>query len=158
MRRSVDEAFQKYGDRVFSAAFSICRCREDADDVVQDTFLKYYLQNRDYIDDTHLKAWLLRVAVNRAKDISRTFWRKNRVSWEEYMDELEFAQPEDRSLFQAVMRLPERYRTVIHLFYYEEYSVQEIASILGRSQGTVKSRLSRGRQLLKTMLTEDLEL
>lgn len=64
MRRSVDEAFQKYGDRVFSAAFSICRCREDADDVVQDTFLKYYLQNRDYIDDTHLKAWLLRVAVN----------------------------------------------------------------------------------------------
>ncbi len=158
MRRSVDEAFQKYGDRVFSAAFSICRCREDADDVVQDTFLKYYLQNRDYIDDTHLKAWLLRVAVNRAKDISRTFWRKNRVSWEEYMDELEFAQPEDRSLFQAVMRLPERYRTVIHLFYYEEYSVQEIASILGRSQGTVKSQLSRGRQLLKTMLTEDLEL
>lgn len=158
MRRSVDEAFQKYGDRVFSAAFSICRCREDADDVVQDTFLKYYLQNRDYIDDTHLKAWLLRVAVNRAKDISRTFWRKNRVSWEGYMDELEFAQPEDRSLFQAVMRLPERYRTVIHLFYYEEYSVQEIASILGRSQGTVKSQLSRGRQLLKTMLTEDLEL
>lgn len=158
MRQSVDEAFQKYGDRVFSAAFSICRCREDADDVVQDTFLKYYLQNRDYIDDTHLKAWLLRVAVNRAKDISRTFWRKNRVSWEEYMDELEFAQPEDRSLFQAVMRLPERYRTVIHLFYYEEYSVQEIASILGRSQGTVKSQLSRGRQLLKTMLTEDLEL
>lgn len=158
MRRSVDEAFQKYGDRVFSAAFSICRCREDADDVVQDTFLKYYLQNRDYIDDTHLKAWLLRVAVNRAKDISRTFWRKNRVSWEEYMDELEFAQPEDRSLFQAVMRLPERYRAVIHLFYYEEYSVQEIASILGRSQGTVKSQLSRGRQLLKTMLTEDLEL
>ncbi len=158
MRRSVDEAFQKYGDRVFSAAFSICRCREDADDVVQDTFLKYYLQNRDYIDDTHLKAWLLRVAVNRAKDISRTFWRKNRVSWEEYMDELEFAQPEDRSLFQAVMSLPERYRTVIHLFYYEEYSVQEIASILGRSQGTVKSQLSRGRQLLKTMLTEDLEL
>lgn len=157
MRRSVDEAFQKYGDRVFSAAFSICRCREDADDVVQDTFLKYYLQNRDYIDDTHLKAWLLRVAVNRAKDISRTFWRKNRVSWEEYMDELEFAQPEDRSLFQAVMKLPERYRAVIHLFYYEEYSVQEIASILGRSQGTVKSQLSRGRQLLKTMLTEDLE-
>ncbi len=157
MRRSVDEAFQKYGDRVFSAAFSICRCREDADDVVQDTFLKYYLQNRDYIDDTHLKAWLLRVAVNRAKDISRTFWRKNRVSWEEYMDKLEFAQPEDRSLFQAVMSLPERYRTVIHLFYYEEYSVQEIASILGRSQGTVESQLSRGRQLLKTMLTEDLE-
>lgn len=157
MRRSVDEAFQKYGDRIFSAAFSICRCREDADDVVQDTFLKYYLQNRDYIDDAHLKAWLLRVAVNRAKDISHTFWRRNRVSWEEYMDELEFVQPEDRSLFQAVMKLPERYRTVIHLFYYEEYSVQEIASILGRSQGTVKSQLSRGRQLLKIMLTEDLE-
>lgn len=155
MRLSVDEAFRKYGDRVFSAAFSICRSREDADDVVQDTFLKYLSRNMDYIDEAHLKAWLLRVAINRAKDIAGAFWRRNRVSWEEYMDELEFVQPEDRCLFDAVMRLPEKYRIVIHLYYYEEYSIDEISAATRRRQGTVKSQLSRGRELLKSMLTED---
>lgn len=116
MRLSVDEAFRRYGDRVFSAAFSVCRNREDADDAVQDTFLKYYAKNVDYADETHLKAWLLRVAINRAKDITGAFWRRNRVSWEDYMNELEFVQPEDRSLFEAVMRLPEKYRIVIHQY------------------------------------------
>ena len=157
MRLSVDEAFRRYGDRVFSAAFSICRNREDADDTVQDTFLKYHTQNLEYMDEAHLKAWLLRVAINRAKDITAAFWRRNRVSWEEYMDELEFVQPEDRTLFQAVMQLPEKYRLVLHLSYYEEYSIAEIASTLHCSQGTVKSQLSRGRKLLKSMLAEDLE-
>ena len=71
------------------------------------------------------------------------------------MNELEFVQPEDRSLFEAVMRLPEKYRIVIHLHYYEEYSVEEIASTIHVSQGTVKSQLNRGRKLLKSMLTED---
>ena len=154
MRLSVDEAFQRYGDRVFSAAFSICRNREDADDTVQDTFLKYYTENEEYIDENHLKAWLIRVSINRAKDLSGAFWRRNRVSWEAYMDELEFQEPEDRSLFEAVMRLPGKYRIVIHLYYYEEYPIGDISSTLHRSQGTVKSQLSRGRKLLKTMLTE----
>ena len=155
MRLSVDEAFRRYGDRVFSAAFSVCGNRADADDTVQDTFLTYYTREQDYIDETHLKAWLLRVAINRAKDITGAFWRRNRVSWEEYMDELEFVQPEDRELFEAVMRLPSKYRIVIHLFYYEECSVVEIASLTRTSPGTVKSQLSRGRKLLKSMLTED---
>lgn len=155
MRLSVDEAFRRYGDRVFSAAFSICRNREDADDTVQDTFLKYHTQNADYADESHLKAWLLRVAINRAKDITGAFWRRNRVSWEDYMDELEFEQPEDRSLFEAVMRLPEKYRIVIHLHYYEEYSIEEISATVHRGPGTVKSQLSRGRKLLKSILTED---
>ena len=155
MRLSVDEAFRRYGDRVFSAAFSICRNREDADDTVQDTFLKYHTQNADYIDESHLKAWLLRVAINRARDVTGAFWRRNRVSWEDNMNELEFEQPEDRSLFEAVMQLPEKYRIVIHLHYYEEYSIEEISRTVRRSPGTVKSQLSRGRKLLKSILTED---
>ena len=155
MRLSVDEAFRRYGDRVFSAAFSICRSREDADDTVQDTFLKYHTQNADYADESHLKAWLLRVAINRAKDVTGAFWRRNRVSWEDNMNELEFEQPEDRSLFEAVMQLPEKYRIVIHLHYYEEYSIEEISRTVRRSPRTVKSQLNRGRKLLKSILTED---
>lgn len=155
MRASVDEIFRKYGDRIFSAAFSVCRNRADADDVVQDTLIRYHSLNKEFESEEHLKAWLLRVAINRAKDIVRSFWRRNQTPWEDYMDELAFEEPEDSRLFEAVMALPEKYRTVIHLFYYEDYAVDEIAHILGRPKGTVKSQLNRGRALLKNMLQED---
>ena len=155
MRLSVDEAFRKYGDRIFSAAFSICQNQADADDVVQDTLIRYYSLNKEFENETHLKAWLIRVAVNRAKDLTSSFWRRNTVEWEDYMDELVFEAPEDSRLFEAVMALPEKYRTVIHLFYYEDYAVEEIAGILHRPKGTVKSQLNRGRTLLKTMLQEE---
>ncbi len=71
------------------------------------------------------------------------------------MEELEFEEPEDSRLFEAVMRLPEKYRAVIHLFYYEDYAVEEISSILRRPEGTIKSQLNRGRKLLKSMLQEE---
>lgn len=152
MKLSVDDIFQKYGDRIFSAAFSVGQNRADADDVVQDTLIRYYSLDKEFENEAHLKAWLIRVAVNRAKDITSSFWRRNTVEWEDYMDELVFEAPEDSRLFEAVMRLPEKYRTVIHLFYYEDYAVEEIAAILRRPKGTVKSQLNRGRTLLKNML------
>lgn len=155
MKLPADTVYESYADRVFAAAFSICRCRDDADDVVQDTFIQYFSQNREFESEEHIKAWLLRVAINRAKDITSSFWRRNRVSWEEHMDELVFEEPADKGLFSAVMQLPERYRIVIHLFYFEDYSVGEIAALLLTREGTVKSQLSRGRKLLKNMLMED---
>lgn len=155
MRLSVDEVFRAYGDRLFTVAFNLCQNRADADDVVQDTLIKYYTLGKEFEDETHLKAWLIRLAVNRAKDITTSFWRRNKVEWEDYMDELPFREPEDSWLFEAVMRLPEKYRLVIHLFYYEDYAVEEIARILRRPAGTVKSQLNRGRGLLKEMLKEE---
>ena len=155
MRLSAEEAFTKYADRMFAAAFAVCRNRMDADDAVQDTLIKYHSLRKDFEDENHLKAWLLRVVINRAKDISSSFWRRNKVPWEDYMTELAFEAPEDSRLFEAVMRLPDKYRTAIHLFYYEDYSIQEIAEILKSREGTVKSQLSRGRELLKTMLKEE---
>ena len=159
MKLTADEAYEKFADRVFAAAFSICQNRADADDVVQETFIKYLSASGstvpDFTDAEHVKAWLLRVAINRAKDIRVSFWRRHRVSWEEYMEELHFEEPGDGRLFEAVMSLPARYRMVIHLYYYEGYSVSEIAGILRCRDGTVKSQLSRGRALLKKMLKED---
>ena len=90
MKLTTDDAFKKYADHVFAAAFSVCQNPADADDVVQDTFIKYHSERKEFSDDEHIKAWLLRVAINRAKDIRASFWRKNRVAWEEYMAELEF--------------------------------------------------------------------
>ena len=155
VRLTVDEAFHRYKDRVFSTAFSVCQNRADAEDVVQSTFLKYYTLALAYESEEHLKAWLLRVAVNQARDLTKSFWRRNRVAWEEYMNELPFEEPEDNRLFEAVMRLPDKYRIVVHLFYYEDYTIAEIAQILKRREGTVKSQLNRGRKLLKTMLMEE---
>ncbi len=155
MKLTATEAFQKYADHMFSSAFSVCRNKMDADDAVQDTMIKYHSLSLDFEDENHLKAWLLRVAINRAKDISSSFWRRNKVPWEDYMNELAFEAPEDSRLFGAVMQLPDKYRTVIHLYYYEEYSVREIADILRCREGTVKSQLSRGRALLKNTLKEE---
>lgn len=155
MRLSVDEIFDQYGDRIFLAAFSICKSRADADDVVQDTLIRYDSLRKDFESEAHLRAWLLRVAINRAKDIVSSFWRKNSVEWTDSMDAPAFEEPQDSRLFEAVLRLPEKYRVVIHLFYYEDYTVDEISRILRHPRGTVKSQLSRGRMLLKNMLQEE---
>lgn len=155
MRLSVDEVYRRYADRLFSAAFSVCRNSADAEDAVQDTLIKYCGSKLEFENEPHIRAWLLRVTVNRAKDIASSFWRRNRVSWEEYMEELPFEEPEDGRLFEAVMKLPEKQRVVIHLFYYEDCSVSEIAEILRMRANTVKSHLNRGRKLLKNMLEEE---
>ena len=155
MKLTVEEAYRRYADRVFAAAFSVCRNQADADDAVQDTFIKYNASEDIFRDEEHLKAWLLRVAINRAKDLSGSFWRRNTTALEDYMETLEFEAPEDSELFRAVMALPEKYRVVIHLHYYEGYGVDEIAALLGRRPGTVKSQLSRGRMLLKHALQEE---
>lgn len=155
MRLDTDEAFRRYADRVFASAFSVTRDPVDADDATQDTFLRYHTRNDDFESEAHLKAWLLRVAINRAKDLTGSFWRRNMTALEDYMETLEFEAPEDSELFRAVMALPEKYRVVIHLHYYEGYGVDEIAALLGRRAGTVKSQLSRGRTLLKHALQEE---
>ena len=155
MRLTPEEVIEKYKDRLFSIAFNICQNPTDADDIVQDTFIKYFTLKKEFDNEAHIKAWLIRVTINRSKDVSTSFWRKNKVAWEDYMETLVFEEPEDGRLFEAVMQLPEKYRIVIHLFYYEDYSVREIAELLKRRENTVKSQLARGRMFLKDMLKEE---
>ena len=140
---------------LYAAAFNVCRNPEDAEDVVQETFFQYHTNNKQYEDEQHIRAWLIRVAINKAKNVNLTFWRRNKVSLEEYMETLTFETPESENLFETVMRLPEKYRIVIHLFYYEEYTVKGIAEILKISESNVKARLSRGRAKLREELKEE---
>ena len=84
MRQSLEELIEAYQKSLYAAAFNICRNTDDANDVVQDTFIQYYTTKKQFQDEEHLKAWLLRVAINRAKDISRSFWKKNRLAIEDY--------------------------------------------------------------------------
>lgn len=144
-----------HGKSVFAAAYSLLKNREDAEDAVQDTFLRYYSCEKQFASDEHLRAWLLRVAVNRAKDLLRAACRQRTLPLEPEFGADAFPSEESRDLFRAVAELPEAYRIVIHLHYYEDYPVREIASILRLPQATVKTRLFRGRELLKKSLKEE---
>ena len=155
MRQSLEELIELHQKSLYAAAFSVCRNIDDANDAVQDTFIQYYTSKKQFHDGEHLKAWLLRVAINRAKDISGSSWKRNRISIEDCTNELPFENREEHALFEEVMKLPEKYREVIHLYYYEDLSAREIARILRITGGSVKMRLSRGRSFLRNVLKEE---
>lgn len=151
---NIGEIYQRYKDNVFAIGFNYFKNPVDADDVVQETFLKLYRYHTEFESEDHLRNWLIRVAVNECKRVTLSTWFKKKVSLEEYTEQIYFAQPEESKLFTAVMALPQKYRQVIHLYYYEDYSTQEIAALLGVSQSAVSTRLLRGRQKLKSTLLE----
>ena len=154
MRMETQALAEAYRDRLFAAAFQVCKNAADAEDAAQEALLRYHVSEKQFESGEHIRAWLIRVAINCAKNASRSFWRRNTVPLEDYMETLEFDSGESREIFEAVMGLPEKYRLVIHLYYYEDYTVAEIAGILGLTQSNVKVRLNRGRKLLKTTLQE----
>lgn len=155
MRENMDWLMKEYQARLFVIAFNICQNAEDAKDVVQDTFIAYYTAQKKFNDEEHRKAWLFRVAINKAKNATKTYWRKNKMPLEDYIETLTFETKEDSTLFETVMELPEKFRVAIHLFYYEDLSVKEIAKVLKISESNVKVRLSRGRKILKEVLKEE---
>lgn len=144
---------KKYIDTVFRLAFSYLKNREDADDVVQNVFLKLYRQTKPFDGEDHIKFWLIRVTVNECKSLLRAPWRQTE-SFEAYAATLSFTDPEHSDLFYAVMALPRKYRLPIYLHYYEGYSTAELAEILKIPKGTVCVNLKRGRDLLKKSLEE----
>ena len=154
MRMETQALAETYRDRLFAAAFQVCGNAADAEDAAQEALLRYHISEKQFESEQHIRAWLLRVAINCAKNVSRSFFRRNTVPLEDYMDSLEFDSGESREIFREVMALPDKYRLVIHLFYYEDYTVVEIGKILGLTESNVKVRLSRGRQLLKKALQE----
>lgn len=143
---------EKYAPAVYRLAYAHGGNAADAEDVMQDVFLRLLTKAPVFRDDDHAKAWLLRVAVNRARDLLRAARRQN-VPLEMAENVSAPEQPAGETL-QAVLALPPKLRLVVHLFYYEELSVKEIAAAVGISQGAVKARLSRARKQLRASLTE----
>lgn len=155
MRLQTEYLVERYQESIFRAAFSIVKNCADAEDMVQDTFLQYLRSDREFDSEEHIKAWLLRTAINKAKNLRMAFWHRNKVSLEDYLATIPFENPMDHELIDAVLSLPQKYRLVVHLYYYEDYSVKEIAAVLTLSESAVKNRLLRGRQMLKNMLKEE---
>lgn len=154
MRLPVEMLVERYHQNLFAVAFNVCKNREDAEEVVQDAFIQYHLKKLDFQSEEHIRAWLIRVTINKAKNAARTFWRRHRTSLEDTMAALTFDDQESERLFEAVIALPQKYRIVVHLFYYEDYSVHEMAELLSLSESNVKTRLSRARAMLRDTLKE----
>ena len=155
MRQSLEWLVSRYQRSLFAAVFNILRNAEDANDIVQETFIQYLTSDTDFHDERHIRAWLIRVAINKTKNLLRSSWNRKVMLTGEDMSNAD-SDTEALDLMNEVMSLPEKYRIVIHLFYYEEFSVKEISNILDISEGNVKMRLSRGRSMLKKVLEEDL--
>lgn len=146
-----DDIAQRFIDTVYRLALSRTKSPENAEDITQEVFLKLLQSRKEFDDEEHLKAWLLRVTINCTKDFFFSGWFRKT---EELKESVTVPTEETHDLYDAVMRLPLKYRTVIHLHYYEGYRVEEIAGLTKTAVGTVKSQLHRGRIMLKELLKE----
>lgn len=151
----IQDIMLHYGDMVYRLAFIKMKTRSNADDVYQEVFLKLIKQTKKHENPEHLRYWLLKTTINCCKDTWKSFWNKNIILTE---DDLNTEAANDNSLSyvsNCVLRLPEKYRELIHLYYFEGYSIREISAILKRSENTISSQLSRGRALLKKMFISE---
>ena len=150
--QELSNAMNTYGDTVYRLALCRLQNAADAEDVYQDVFLRLLEQRAIHWDGEHLKAWLIRTALNRCADLGRLRQRRGTLSLEEVPD---MARPVDEAaaeLWDAVARLPEKLRTAVHLFYGEGYESGEIGALLGIPAATVRSRLRRARTELRDLL------
>lgn len=153
--QEVNRAIEKYADTVKRICILHLKNTSDAEDIFQDVFLKYALSQIVFENDSHEKAWIIRVTVNACKDLLKSFFRSKTVSIDELIS-LPAPQKEDNShVFQAVLSLPKKYKDVIYLHYYEGYNANEIGKILDKNENTVYSLLSRGRKILQEKLGGD---
>ena len=151
MQKEADarKIIDKYSDTVYRIALTRCGSVENAEDVYQEVFVKYFQTNPKFNNEEHEKAWFIRVTINLSKNNVRLFWNKN-VS--ELDENIIFESKEENDVFNVVNTLPQNYKTVIYLSYYEGYKVKEIADFMKVKEGTVKTWLFRAREILRKKL------
>ena len=157
--RSEEEAARaigQYGDMVRRLCLVHLKNPADTEDIFQNVFLKYVLSPVVFESPEHEKAWLIRVTINACKDLVKSFFRSRTVPLEELLDQPAPLLEEHREVLEAVLALPPKQRAAVHLHYYEGYTTDEIAAILGQRPGTVRSHLSRARRALREQLEGEL--
>lgn len=151
--------YDKYKNLLYRIAFTYLKGNQDIEDVLQEVFIKRMYHAPKFQSEEHEKRWLIRITVNHCKNQVSSFWKKNVFTSENTTELLETDQygfnTEESELFSAVKSLHEKYRITIYLYYYEGYKCREIAEILKCKDSTVKMRLKKGRELLKSDLGEE---
>ena len=152
LQAETDRIVDTYSDMVYKLAYAQVRNKNDADDIYQEVFLRYVRKKPAFESTENEKAWFIRVTVNCCKNFWNTPFRKRTQSLE---DNIVFQSEEESYLKPLVDQLPEAYRAVVHLFYYEDMAVSEISKVLGRKEATVRVQLMRSRKLLRDILEGD---
>lgn len=156
-----------YSDMLYRIAYLQLKNNQDAEDVVQETFYQYIKNRTKFESAEHEKAWLIKVTLNGCRKVWRSAWYKHTGAmpeWEMTADEINadsnmeqdvLQKERNREIMEAVMKLPRKYREVIHLFYFQQMSIKEIGLATQRKESTVTSQLTRGRELLRKKLKEE---
>lgn len=142
----LESLVEKYSDQMFRTAYFLCKNNSDAEDIVQEVFIRYMQKKPKFKDENHEKAWLLRTTINLTKDYIKSFWNRKTQGLE--LD-IPYIMEEEKELLDCISRLPNKYRIIIVLYYQEGYKIREIAQILKRKQSTIGSQLNKARELLK---------
>ena len=145
-------AVEKYGTMLFRLCLTLVKDYDDAEDAVQDTYIKYLTKAPQFNDSEHEKAWLIRVATNICKNMIR-FRKRNSSLCLEEIGEIGVSET-DSGIFEAIMSLPAKYKLVMDLHYIEGYTASEISTITGVNADAVRKRMQNGRKLLKKTLEE----
>ena len=147
---SFEQVLKKYADAVTRVCIVHCGNQTDAQDCFQNVFLKLYQSDIDFESEAHIRAWLIRVAVNDCTDWYRQFWKRRIILTDEIPDRnSELTQEQEDSVIPYLMKLPFKYRRILYCHYYEDKKISEMATELKLSENTVKTQLVRGRELLK---------
>ena len=147
-----NRAIELYADTVKRICMVHLKNRADTEDIFQTVFLKYVLSSQVFESPEHEKAWIIKVTVNACRDLLKSFFRTRTVPLDQ-LPERAKGQKEDYSeLLEAVLSLPEKYKDVVYLYYYEGYKAEEIGRLLGKKVNTVYTLLTRARHLLKEKL------
>ena len=144
----VDEVIEKNSNMVYRLALSQMKNKQDAEDVFQDVFLRYIAKPRTFESEEHRKAWLIRVTINRSRSVWAAWFRKT----EPLDNSLVAETTAENEISEYLAMLPQKYRSVIHLFYYEELSTKQISEILDAKESTVRTWLTRARSILREKL------
>ena len=145
---------EKYSDMVYRLALTRTKSKENSEDVYQEVFLRLSKKMPDFESEEHEKAWLIKVTINCSKNLLNSAFLKHTT---EMKEEMMFETKERHDIYYAVQELPLKYRTIIHLYYYEGYRINEISKILKINESTIKSRLARSRQRLKEKVVGGIE-
>lgn len=151
----IEDVIREYSNMVYRLAFSQTRNKSNADDIYQEVFFRYIRKKPQFETEQHRKAWLIRVTINCCKKMWTLSWIKKIVPLDET---IAFEMEEEINLHYELQKLPLKYRTVIHLFYYEDLSIEEISEILKQKSSTIRTQLTRARYKLKEILKEDYDV
>ncbi len=155
--QEVNRAVEQYSDTIRRLCMVYLKNYADTEDVFQTVFLKYILSSVSFENTEHEKAWLIRVTINACKDLLKNFFHRHIVPLDEILEQPAQLPPDHQEVLEAVLSLPKKYKEVVYLHYYEEYTAPQISQILGKNINTIYTLLTRSKKMLKEKLGDAYE-